>query len=40
MMLHMELYNHGTTESVIWDLNTEKPQNLLNPTNILKELLK
>ena len=34
-MLHFELYKHGTTESVIWDLDKPKPENLLDPTKLL-----
>jgi murein DD-endopeptidase MepM/ murein hydrolase activator NlpD len=36
-MLHMELYKHGTTESVWWKLGEEKPDNLLNITPILQK---
>lgn len=34
-MLHFELYTHGTTESVIWYLDKPKPENLLDPTDLL-----
>jgi murein DD-endopeptidase MepM/ murein hydrolase activator NlpD len=34
-MLHMELYKKGTTESVWWDLNSDKPENLLNVNDVL-----
>jgi len=37
-MLHFELYKTGTKQSVIWDLNKEKPKELLNPTKLLTEL--
>jgi hypothetical protein len=39
-MLHIELYAHGTTEPVWWNLNEEKPQNLLDPTIKLSESVK
>lgn len=38
-MLHMELYKQGTTESVWWYHNQEKPENLLDPTDLLKRSL-
>lgn len=38
-MLHIELYTHGTMETVIWDLNKNKPKNLLNPTEHLKNAI-
>lgn len=38
-MLHLELYKHGTKESVWWKLNEEKPTNLLDPTEKLNESL-
>lgn len=31
-MLHVELYTHGTRESVGWPLGEPKPENLLDPT--------
>ena len=34
-MLHLELYKHGTNESVWW--HTDRPNNLLDPTKLLKE---
>lgn len=34
-MLHIELYKPGTRESVVWDLGEPKPDNLLNPSNML-----
>lgn len=38
-MLHLELYKHGTREHLLsWDLDMEKPANLLDPTSILIEL--
>lgn len=38
-MLHMELYKHGTKESVIWGHNDEdKPSNLLDITRLLNQL--
>jgi hypothetical protein len=36
-MLHIELYKKGTTESVWWKLNSQKPENLLDITNLLKK---
>lgn len=38
-MLHIELYKAGTKESVWWNLNSEKPENLLNITDLLKILI-
>jgi murein DD-endopeptidase MepM/ murein hydrolase activator NlpD len=37
-MLHFELYKHGTTSTVWWKLEDDKPSNLLNPTTLLKSL--
>lgn len=37
VMLHIELYKHGTRESVIWNLDAPKPENLLDPTEPLRE---
>ena len=34
-MLHLELYEHGITESVIWELESKKPKGLLDPTGLL-----
>lgn len=39
-MLHFELYEHGTTESVWWLSNQDKPENLLDPTGLLLDSLK
>ena len=39
-MLHLELYKKGTTESVWWNLNQQKPKCLLDPTRILINVLK
>jgi len=39
-MLHFELYEHGTTESVWWLFKQDKPQNLLDPTGLLINSLK
>lgn len=39
-MLHFELYEHGTTKSVWWKPNQDKPTNLLDPTQLLFESLK
>lgn len=38
-MLHLELYTFGTTQSVWWYLNQEKPPNLLDPTENLQKAL-
>jgi len=38
-MLHLELYELGTRESVWWKLDEEKPKNLLDPTHKLLESL-
>lgn len=35
-MLHLELYDHGTRESVIWTKEWNKPCNLRNPSFYLK----
>lgn len=34
-MLHLELYKHGTRDVVWWNLNEEKPDQLLNPTILI-----
>lgn len=34
-MLHLELYTVGTKEPVWWKLNESKPDNLLDPTNLI-----
>lgn len=34
-MLHLELYKHGTRETVWWHLGEPKPLNLLDPTPFL-----
>lgn len=39
-MLHFELYEHGTRESVWWRLGEPRPSNLLDPTERLEEALK
>ncbi len=36
-MLHFELYERGTKESVWWKLGDPQPENLLNPTSKLME---
>lgn len=39
-MLHLEMYESGTTKHLnSWDLNMEKPQNLLDPTPLLLKYL-
>jgi murein DD-endopeptidase MepM/ murein hydrolase activator NlpD len=37
-MLHFELYKAGTTGTVIWDLDQEYPDSLLDPTPLLKKI--
>lgn len=37
-MLHIELYSHGTTESVWWKLDSNKPENLLDITELLNKM--
>lgn len=38
-MLHLELYQHGTTDAIIgWSLDEKKPIQLLDPTDFLLEL--
>lgn len=37
-MLHLELYEPGTRHHVTWVLDTEKPQELLNPRSLLEKL--
>lgn len=38
-MLHLELYEKGTKKAVnCWSLNENKPNNLLDPTNLLLEV--
>lgn len=40
-MLHLELYNHGTKDSIEeWGLEEAKPVHLLDPTHIIIELSK
>lgn len=34
-MLHVELYKHGTKETVWWKLNDKRPECLLDPTSLL-----
>jgi len=38
-MLHFELYEHGTKETVWWHKECPVPKNLLDPTDLLKEAL-
>ena len=38
-MLHFELYEEGTRESVWWRLGEPCPENLKDPTSLLKKLL-
>lgn len=35
-MLHLELYKTGTRESIIWNLEENQPDSLLDPTFILE----
>lgn len=35
-MLHLELYEHGTRETVWWKLGEDRPKGLLNPWAILQ----
>lgn len=35
-MLHLELMSHGNYDTLIWDLDTEQPDALLNPIVLLK----
>lgn len=37
-MLHIEHYTNGTKEHVTWVLDTEKPENLLNPRDLLQAI--
>lgn len=36
-MLHLELYTHGTSQSVWWRLGEDQPLNLLNPIKLIYE---
>lgn len=38
-MLHLELYEPGTKHHVTWKLDTEKPEELRNPRQLLESLL-
>ena len=38
-MLHIELYEHGTKESVFWKLDEERPEELLDITDLLKQTI-
>lgn len=35
-MLHVELYEKGTRETVVWGLGENKPQTLLDPTKLFE----
>lgn len=37
-MLHLELYEPGTTNHVTWVLDTEKPKELKNPRDLLEKI--
>ena len=37
-MLHFELYTTGTCEHVTWLLDTDKPEQLLNPRSLLETI--
>jgi murein DD-endopeptidase MepM/ murein hydrolase activator NlpD len=40
-MLHLELYEQGSRESVVWEVDQDRPEKLLDPTNLLvKAMLK
>lgn len=40
-MLHLEMYTKGTIEPLKeWTINKEKPDNLLNPTEFIKSLVR
>lgn len=39
-MLHLEHYKAGIKEHVTWILDAEKPEGLLNPRNILENIIK
>lgn len=39
-MLHFEQYTPGTTHHVTWELDTPKPEELLNPRNLLEKIIK
>ncbi|BDR25629.1 peptidase M23 [Pseudomonas phage vB_Pa-PAC2] len=39
-MLHVERYTKGTTNSIgLWQLNTSRPENLLDPTPLLRRII-
>lgn len=38
-MLHLELYERGTVEPVVWNLNKDIPEGLLDPTKLVLNLL-
>lgn len=38
-MLHFELYDYGTKETVWWNLDEYQPENLIDPTWLLMEAL-
>lgn len=38
-MCHLELYKHGTTDHIDWKLDENKPDNLLNPRELLEKCL-
>ena len=37
-MLHLELYKSGTRNHVTWFLDKDKPDELLNPIDLLKKI--
>ena len=37
-MLHIELYERGTKDHALWLHTEERPKNLLDPTNLLKDI--
>lgn len=38
-MLHLELYNEYDGQWVLWEVDTEQPKNLLDPTKLLQNAL-
>lgn len=39
-MLHLEMYDKDTSEPITeWTLGSEKPKNLMNPTDMLKDII-
>ena len=38
-MLHIELYSNRCVDPIVWQLNTEKNKNLINPFNLLNNII-